>query len=421
MKALVKFLTVSMVISALGFFVAGDLEAQSAREWNEKGVNLSHQGKHDEALEAFQKAYRDDFGNPVIKDNLARGYANYGWWLLGKNQPEEAVRAFNEAIYIQDGLAKSYVGRGLAYFRQNLLYDAVRDFERAQDLDPADPVIAQRLGEAHYQRGDLYRALRVWEEALRKHPGNPALQKLVDKVKKEQPLEERFAENRGYHFVLRYEGAEGGYDSEKQRHELGAEILSHLEDAYNYVGRELDYYPRDQIPALLYTNEQFKDITHAPSWAGGRYDGKIRLPLKGLRPGSSHLKNLLYHEYTHVVVHFLGAGRVPSWLNEGLAQYLEGGEHRQKIELVRQVKAKSALLPLKNLDQSFSQISDYRKVDLAYAQSLSAVQYFVGRYGMYDLRKVIVLLSQGQSVDKALKEIIRRNLADFEDEWKSSL
>jgi tetratricopeptide (TPR) repeat protein len=414
-------LAIGVIVLALGFFVRGELWAESAREWNEKGINLTKQGQYQEALEAFRRAYREESDNPTIKANLATGNANYGWWLLSKTRPEEAVRAFDDAINIQDDVAKHYLGRGLANFRQNLLYEAIKDYERAQRLEPKNPVISQRLGEAYYQKGDLYRALNIWEEGLRNNPGNQALQNLVNNVRKEQPIEERFSEKQGYHFLLRYEGAQGGYDEEKQRHQLGEEVLGHLEEAYNFVGRELDYYPRDQIPVILYTNEQFKEIIHAPSWAGGRYDGKIRIPLKGLRPGSSFLKALLYHEYTHAVVHFLGGERVPAWLNEGLAQYMEGGSHQDKIRLVQQAKAKSALLPLVGLSQSFGQFSDRQRADLAYAQSLSAVQFFLERNSIFDLRKVISLLGRGSSIDEALKEVTRVNLADFENEWRRSL
>ena len=421
MKPLYRFSAVLVFLLTLGFLVQRETGAQSARDWNEKGVNLTRQGNFQEALEAFKSAYREDAGNPVIKTNLATGYANYGWWLLGKNQPESAVRAFDEAIYLQDDAAKSYLGRGLAYFRQNLLYEAVKDYERARRLDPQDPVISQRLGEAYYQRGDLSQALSVWEEALRNQPQNKTLQELVNKVKKEQKVEERFTENQGYHFVLRYEGAAGGYDREKELHEIGKEILGYLEEAYNYVGRELDYYPRDQIPVILYTNEQFQDITHAPSWAGGRYDGKIRIPSKGLHVGSSYLKPILFHEYTHAVIHFLAGGWIPAWLNEGLAQYMEGRDHQAQLSLVRQAKSKSTVLSLAKLNQGFSQFSERQSADLAYAESYSAVQFMIDRNGMYDVKKVITLLGQGQSLDQALKDVIRMNLADFENDWLRSL
>ena len=32
---------------------------------------------------------------------------------------------------------------------------------------------------------------------------------------------------------------------------------------------------------VLYSKEQFRDVTQSPSWAGGLYDGRIRLPVAG--------------------------------------------------------------------------------------------------------------------------------------------
>ena len=35
------------------------------------------------------------------------------------------------------------------------------------------------------------------------------------------------------------------------------------------------------MPVILYTTQQFSDLTRAPSWAAGSYDGTIRVPMRG--------------------------------------------------------------------------------------------------------------------------------------------
>ena len=75
---------------------------------------------------------------------------------------------------------------------------------------------------------------------------------------------------------------------------------------------------------VLYEGVQFHDVTRVHGWVTGLYDGKIRLPLGSGLPSGAALEQLVVHEYAHAAIHELSRGRTPRWLQEGLAQYLEG-------------------------------------------------------------------------------------------------
>ena len=139
----------------------------------------------------------------------------------------------------------------------------------------------------------------------------------LERVRKEHVTEKDFSRDVTSHFLIKYEG--------REKIEAGRIILRILEDAYGEVGKSLSYYPDREIQVILYSSQQFQEVTDAPGWSGGIYDGKIRIPIGGIEKETPGLRRLLYHEYTHAVVRAL-APRCPTWLNEGLAQYFEGRE-----------------------------------------------------------------------------------------------
>ena len=136
---------------------------------------------------------------------------------------------------------------------------------------------------------------------------------LLDKVRREWQIEEEMRQEYRGHFQLSF--VDGEHASA-----LASDILETLEDAYVEVGSDLAYYPDVRVPVLLYSHRDYADVTDSPDWAGAVYDGKIRLPLAGMRGMTKRFSAILYHEYMHVLVHFMAGRNVPVWLNEGLAE-----------------------------------------------------------------------------------------------------
>ncbi len=236
----------------------------------------------------------------------------------------------------------------------------------------------------------------------------PGLKDYLAKVKKEQGVEESFTKRETYYFNIKYEGEE--------KRELGDYALKTMSAAYADVGGDLGYYPKEPVNVILYTRQQFNDVTDAPSWSGGVFDGNIRVPVGGANIDKDALAAVLYHEYTHAVIHMVAGGRLPTWLDEGIAQYEE--------RWVRQPKSEPPgpdLRSLSSLSGSFMGIGDAQAARQAYAESLSAVDFYVSRYGMYSLSKLVRLIGEGSKIDAAMDEAVGVSLGDFEGTWKASL
>ena len=105
----------------------------------------------------------------------------------------------------------------------------------------------------------------------------------------------------GSHFTVSFDGpAEAA---------LAAEALDSLDRAYWRIGSVLTTYPNEPIPVVLYTTEQFRDVTRSPGWAAGAFDGTIRVPMRGALDDPKELDRVLAHEFTHAVVRHPGAAR----------------------------------------------------------------------------------------------------------------
>jgi hypothetical protein len=171
---------------------------------------------------------------------------------------------------------------------------------------------------------------------------------------------------------------------------------------------------------ILYSGQQFQEVTDAPGWSGGIYDGKIRIPIGGIEQETPGLRRLLYHEYTHAVVRTI-TPRVPTWLNEGLAQYFEGREiGGQQKEMLRRIAQAGQLPPLSNLEGSFMGLGGNQAM-LAYLFSLSSVRYMIDSFGMYRVKGILEELAAGADTGKAISSGTMLSSEEFERGWKRSL
>ena len=283
---------------------------------------------------------------------------------------------------------------------------------RAAELSPRDATAYQVLGELFYRKDDLETAVSYWEKAVELNPDAADIRARLERIRKEHRTEKDFNRDVTSHFLVKYEG--------REKIEAGRIILRILEDAYGSVGRGLSYYPDRELQVILYSGQQFQEVTDAPGWSGGIYDGKIRIPIGGIEQETPGLRRLLYHEYTHAVVRSITA-RCPTWLNEGLAQYFEGGElDSRKKELLKRVAQAGKLPSLVDLEGSFMGLGNTQAM-YAYTFSLSAVRYMVDSFGMYRVKTVLEELGKGADTGKAVSSGIMISYEEFERGWKRSL
>jgi hypothetical protein len=182
-----------------------------------------------------------------------------------------------------------------------------------------------------------------------------------------------------------------------------------LEDAYWQVGNTLSVHPTGTITVVLYTIEQFRDITRAPAWAGGLYDGQIRVAVKGALQHPEDLQRLLVHEFVHALVAQVGGRTVPFWMNEGLATTLEPGGPEWASSVLDRT---SAHVGLDRLHQSFTRLED-DEVVAAYAESAAAVGRLIQMRGTAAVITLLRDLQRGARFETAFHQRLAMRYDDF--------
>ncbi len=390
------------------------LAAQDVATHNQRGVELGAQGRYQEAIAEFEKALRLAPAEPVVRQNLAFAHGHLAEALRGKRASQEAVAEYQAAIELLPEESKFHLGLGLAFLDLQEADRAVEASRRARDLNPKDARVYRFLGEAYYRQGDIAQAVITWQEGLRLRPGDRELEGLIARAEGERKVYEEYKYRPGHHFTVRYVG--------EVQEKLGKEILAILERAYEEVGYDLNHYPRREVEVIVYSDEDFVAVTDLPAWVGGIYDergGRIRIPIRGIKQ-TADLRALLYHEYTHVVIRDVTGGRVPTWLNEGLALIEQRSAMDGEVEWVRRLAAKGELPSLSTLNESFVGLSR-SDATLNYAVSYVATRYLVDRWSLWDTQRLLQRLGEGVPFDGALEEATRLTLAEFEREWHESL
>jgi hypothetical protein len=110
----------------------------------------------------------------------------------------------------------------------------------------------------------------------------------------------------------------------------------------------------------------------------------------------------------------------PRWLATGFS-FVMGGENlsAENARALSQIAKDNKLLSLKTLGGNFP--TNERDLGLAYAESVSAVQYITAAYGADKMRALLAALKEGSTLDEAMKKGLGVSLDQFETRWKNAL
>lgn len=116
---------------------------------------------------------------------------------------------------------------------------------------------------------------------------------------------------------------------EKISRDDAMEVLFVLETAYDSLGELFQFYPEDKFHVVLYRGEEYEGVGPRPDWVGAVFDGKIRIPVGAMRVWKIY-RPMLFHELTHAFVRSMTRAKVPLWMNEGIAQVIDGSRSERK-------------------------------------------------------------------------------------------
>lgn len=300
--------------------------------------------------------------------------------------------------------------------------EAVALFAECVVGDPTERVFQANLAEAlarlaRVEYEDVKtrpQAIEHLEQAVELAPDRLDLVELLARWKAEAEVEGDFWTDRSAHFRLSYDGDRGellgrGYDL----------VLRTLEDAYAEFADLFDVRPAEggesAIEVVLLRREEFSKLTGLGHWAGGAYDGRIRVPVTDLAKEERQLVRVLRHELVHAFVQEAGGRGVVGWLNEGLAELLEvpAGASRAAAIAEARERAQFDQIPFRSLEElggTLASLGSVEEIRGAYVQSLAFVGWLEHWYGERVLFEMISGCREGASVQETFEARTRVHL-----------
>lgn len=327
-----------------------------------------------------------------------------GWAALEKGDASKASAIFRDALDRSPDNALLHYGIANASLGLGRTDAAISSLKKAIERNPRFVEAMVLLARVAYGSADLDLAVKSLEKAVAILPRDRQLAEQLATWKKESELHQSFQTRPGARFNVLFEGPAERAISDR--------VSAVLESAYGTVGKELDTYPGLALEVILYSNQQFQDITRAPAWAGGGFDGRIRLPVGNALRSPQTLDRVVIHEYVHSVVRTAAPTGVPGWINEGLASHLEPGD---KTWAARALRTSPDRIRLEDMVNGFGHL-DGRLALIAYAESEIAAGLLMERLRP-QVGPFLQLLGNGYTVDQALS---RHGVepATFYAEWR---
>jgi tetratricopeptide (TPR) repeat protein len=326
---------------------------------------------------------------PLYAQSTVPELNDAGWKALQAGNGRRALALFNEALVLRPNDPVLLTGVGAALQAEGRRRDALLKLKQAVSVKPDLTLASVLLGDLAFDEGDATLAIKTYENALKYSPGDPVLLAKLSEWKRETTVHKAFEEERYDRFRVMFEG--------RAEQTTASQAVAVLNREFWRIGEKLGSYPPGTIVTVLYTEQQFRDITRAPEWSGGVYDGRIRIPAAGAAKQPDLFERVLVHELTHAMIDAIAGRRVPAWLNEGLAQYFEGSD---PAAARRRVKAFGQTIPLRLLERSFGGL-DAVQARVAYDESLAAVSVMLDRPG-FGWHVLLSRLAGGQTFAEAI-------------------
>lgn len=316
-----------------------------------------------------------------------------------------------------EGLASAANRAGIAALEAGELERAIELFEECLEREPDERAFRFNLAQALARLALRERAERpppceecteALGRALELTPERDDLRELHQRWLREDGAHADLWRDSSLHFDLSYDGSKSDLLHGAHR------LLAELERAYVDFGELFVALPveegRPRIQVVLYDREQFGSVTGLDDWAGGAFDGTVRIPVEDLAAEEARLRSVLRHELAHAFVREVGGPRVPGWLNEGVAQWLEGDTARA-VARARARLSGAALFPLDQLGGTLAAWKDREAIALAYAQSLAFCAHLADAYGERIVVHLVKDCAEGSTPEETFRRLLGFDLA----------
>lgn len=350
---------------------------------------LAAQGRHDEAILVLERCRAIAPLSPEAASRQRRSRLEVGFAKAGAGDPWTA-RQLADVVLAQDpDDSLAMLLQGYSWAMEGALPRAEEVLTKLVDKHPGQVEAYPLLIQCAFRRGDADDADR-WIAAL----AGLAPQDATLDLWREQAR------------ALR--SGRGAFSSRLRvicdgTCPLGTEqdVLGAAERAWTALGHDLGRAPTEPVSIRI-----VHEGSMPADWAEAVFDGQVRLPMSVASSPESR-DHVLRHELAHAFLVDFSGGRIPLWLNEGLAQWLEG-RRPQTLPDARSATWLDALPGRTN----FMDLSG-EEAGLAYSYSLAVTGELMLLHGSVALLRYLDLLAGGAAEGVCFQQAFGRTYADL--------
>lgn len=326
---------------------------------------------------------------------------------LAAGDPREALRFARIALFREPESSSALEALASAQLALDNPGAARQSAESALRLAPGRAASHELLGDILAAQGDVDGARERYRFALDIAEGeDPRVRRKLDTL---GPASALVSSAR---FRVRYRG-----DADEA---LGFAVLQVMDRTWDEYEDYLGFSPDLSVTVVLQTDAAFRDTTRAPQWAAAWNDGTIRLPVRGLARPTPQVVRVLRHELAHSFLTSRIGPTCPTWLQEGVAQWLEGGDPAREDAGLVPLAGSGSLPPLRELEAPFANLSA-EEATSAYARSLSVLAHLLRIGGRAGLRRLLGTLAEGRSAPEALAAAYGLDYERLQAHWEAHL
>jgi tetratricopeptide (TPR) repeat protein len=133
------------------------IDPEDPNAYNKRGIAAAREGRYENALAQFTRAFQKDPG--FVEAYYNRALVSIAIGLLG-----QGVSDFGKVVEIRPDLIEGYERRGSLYFAMKRYDEAISDFTKVGELDPAHTQALFQRSLAYYAKGQYDSA---WEDVHR--------------------------------------------------------------------------------------------------------------------------------------------------------------------------------------------------------------------------------------------------------------
>jgi len=237
--------------------------------------------------------------------------------------------------------------------------------------------------------------------------------------------EDGFRQLKSEHFIINYkEGVDNSYVRK---------IKSTAEKYYRVITQQFNFY-RDKFWTwdnrakvfIASDKDDYVESFDCSPWSSACVDYYSKVIYT--YPDQEIATPVFVHELTHIIFReYIGEGKLPLWLDEGVAVYMEdkyGDTYRNAIYFLKEAIANGSYIKFSKLNNiAVRSLNDREQdyINLFYLESFSIINFIMKKHGKHKFSNFLRRLRKGDGLEQALSKSFYdfKDLDKLEEKWKA--